>query len=198
LYTAGLPGAVGADRRAEITSDAAEHQHARLAEAWSRHRITRERRWRTLRGAPADLAWRHDVLAAGSRSSAPVRGVVLVVASAASLAVAAFHAAFAVYLLGGDHLAERPMLGGLANYADEVGSAGAPVAAGVILALGAVLLFACLVRPVAPLAANIATISIAIWSVLWFWLGAAPLGIIAVAGAVVDMILRAPAFRSQA
>jgi hypothetical protein len=197
LYTAGLPGSIGAERRAEIASDAAEHRCARLDDAWSGRRIARERLWRTLRGAPADLAWRYEVLAAGSRSYSVIRSVVLLVATASSLAVAAFHTAFAAYLLGADHLAERPFLGGLGSYADEVGSDAAPVAAGIILALGVVLLVAGLVRPVAPLAANIATMAIAVWSVLWFWLGVAPLGIVAVAAAITDMALRAPALHPR-
>jgi hypothetical protein len=147
---------------------------------------------------PADLAWRHDILAADSRSTATVRFLVVAASSIASLAVVAFHVIFAGYLLGAEHLAERPMLGGLDSYADELGSTGAVVAAVVVLASGGVILAACLVRPVAPVTANVATIAIAIWSVLWFWLGAAPLGIAAVVGASADMILRAPAFRVRA
>lgn len=197
LYTAGLPGSIGAERRAEIASDAADHRRARLDDAWSERRIARERLWRTLRGALADLAWRYEILATGSRANATTRGAVVVVASAASLAVAAFHTAFAAYLLGADHLADRPLLGRLGSYAEEVDSGAAPVAAGIILALGVLILVAGLVRPVAPLAANVATMAIAIWSVLWFWLGAAPLGIIAVAAAITDMVLRAPALRSS-
>jgi hypothetical protein len=197
-YTAGLPGSVGAQRRAEIASDVVEHRRARLDDGWDDRQIARERLWRTARGAPADLAWRADVLAAGSRSHPAVRHLVLVVASLASLAVAAFHVLFAAYLLGAEPLAERPMLGGLDGYAEEVGSFGAAVAAGVILALGAVIFVCCLVRPVAPLFANIATLTIAMWSVLWFWLGVAPLGIVAVAGTIADMVLRAPAFRRPA
>jgi hypothetical protein len=197
-YTAGLPGPAGAERRAEIASDVADHHQSRLEEGWSLRGIARERRWRMLRGVPADLAWRYDILAAGSRSSAPVRFLVLAVSSMASLAVAAFHAVFAAYLLGAEQLADRPMLGGLSNYAEEIGSTGAGVAAGVVLASAGVILTGCIVRPVAPLAANVAIVAIASWSVLWFWLGAAPLGIIAVAGAVADSIVRAPAFRSRA
>jgi hypothetical protein len=197
-YTAGLPGSVGTERRAEIASDAAEHRRARLDDGWDDRRIARERLWRTARGAPADLAWRFEVLAAGSRMHPAVRDVVLVVASVASLAVAAFHGLFAAYLLGADQLAERPMLSGLKSYAEEVGSAGAAAAAGVILALGAVILVCCLVRPVAPLTANLAIITIAMWSVLWFWLGVAPLGIVAVGGTIADMVMRAPAFRRPA
>jgi hypothetical protein len=36
------------------------------------------------------------------------------------------------------------------------------------------------------------------WSVLWFWLGVAPVGIVAVTGTIADMVLRAPAFRQPA
>ena len=63
---------------------------------------------------------------------------------------------------------------------------------GAHLALGTLILTACLLRPFAPLAANIATAAIAIWSVLWFWLGAAPIGALAVTGAMADMLLRVP------
>ena len=197
-YTAGLPGSVGTQRRAEIASDVADHRQTRLGDGWDDRRIARERLWRTVRGVPADLAWRSDVLAAGSRSHPAIRHFVLAVASVASLAVAAFHALFAAYLLGAEPLAEQPLLAGLGGYAEEVGSAGGAVAAGVILALGAVIFVCCLVRPVAPLSANIATITIAMWSVLWFWLGVAPLGIVAVAGTIADMVLRAPALRRLA
>jgi hypothetical protein len=51
---------------------------------------------------------------------------------------------------------------------------------------------------VAPLVANIATIAVASWSVLFFWLGAAPLGIVAVAAASADLVLRAPALNVRA
>ncbi len=155
-------------------------------------------------GCGARFAARPPTCPGASRSSPPargrsatIRGLVLVLASTASLAVAAFHTAFAAYLLGADHLADRPLLGGLGSYAEEVDSGAAPVAASIILALGVVILVAGLVRPVAPLAANIATMTIAVWSVLWFWLGAAPLGIVAVAAAITDMALRAPALQPR-
>jgi hypothetical protein len=197
-YTAGLPGSAGAQRRAEIASDLAEHHQARHAEGWRDGRVARERLWRTVRGVPADLAWRHDILAANSRSNATVRFVVLAFSSMASLAVAAFHMLFGWYLLGAEHLAAHPMLAGLDNYADELGSSAAVVAAAVVLTSGGAVLGACIVRPVAPLSANIATIAVAIWSVLWFWLGAALFGIVAVAAATADLALRAPAFRVRA
>jgi hypothetical protein len=194
-YTAGLPGSAGAERQAEIAGDLAEHHDVRLAEGWSDGRVAQERLWRTLRGVPADLAWRHDILAAKARSNSTVRFVVLAVSSVASLAVAAFYVTFATYLLGAEQLARQPMLGGLDSYAEELGSTAAAVAAVVLLASGGVILASCVIRPVAPLSANAVTIAIAIWLVLWFWLGAAPLGIVAVAGACVDMIMRTPALR---
>ena len=153
--------------------------------------------WRTVRGVPADVAWRREVLAPSCRSNAAVRGVVLTITSVATLAVAAFHAAFAAYLLGADTLAERAWLGGLDNYAEEVDSAGGALVAVLVVVLGAALVVGCVLRPVAPLVANVATVAIAIWSVLWFWLGAAPIGAIAVAGAIADMTLRAPTLRTS-
>jgi hypothetical protein len=197
-YTSGLPGSAGAERRAEIHSDMADHQQARFDQGWSVRRTAREQLWRTMRGAPADLAWRREVLAPSYRSNAAIRAAVLMITSVAVLAVAAFHTAFAAYLLGADSLADRAWLGGLGNYAEEINSAGAAVAAVIVLALGAVLVAGCLLRPVSPLMANVATVTIAIWSVLWFWLGAAPIGAVAVAGAIADMALRAPALRTSA
>ena len=94
-------------------------------------------------------------------------------------------------------LAERTWLGGLDNYAEEVNTAGGAIAAIIVLLLGAVIVTGCVLRPIAPLVANIATVAIAIWSVLWFWLGAAPIGALAVVGAIADMFLRAPALRSS-
>jgi hypothetical protein len=123
-YTAGLPGSVGSQRRAEIDSDLAEHERARLDQGWGIRRTAREQLWRTVRGVAADVAWRRAVLAPSYRSHAAVRAAVLVVTSVATLAVAAFHAAFAAYLLGADTLAERAWLGGLDNYAEEVNTAG--------------------------------------------------------------------------
>ncbi len=196
-YTSGLPDSAGAERRAEIDSDLADHQRARLGQGWSVRRTAREQLWRTVRGVPADVAWRRELLAPSYRSNAAVRVVVLAITSVAALAVAAFHAAFAAYLLGADTLAERAWLGGLDNYAEEVGSAGGALVAVVVLVLGAALVAGCVLRPVAPLVANVATVAIAIWSVLWFWLGAAPIGAIAVVGAIADMTLRAPTLRTS-
>lgn len=71
--------------------------------------------------------------------------------SVATLVVAAFHAAFAAYLLGADTLAERAWLGGLDNYAEEVDTTGGAIAAIIVLLLGAVIVTGCVLRPVAPL-----------------------------------------------
>lgn len=196
-YTTGLRGSAGSERRAEIDSDLADHQRARLEQGWSVRRTAREQLWRTVRGIPADVVWRSEVLANSYRSNAPVRVLVLAITSVATLAVAAFHAAFAAYLLGADALAERVWLGGLDNYAEEVNSAGGALVAVIVLLLGTALAVGCILRPVAPMVANIATLAIAIWSVLWFWLGAAPIGAIAVVGAIADMSLRAPTLRTS-
>ncbi len=196
-YTSGLPDSAGAERRAEIDSDLADHQQVRLGQGWSVRRTEREQLWRTVRGAPADMAWRRELLAPSYRSNAAVRVAVLAITSVATVAVATFYAAFAAYLLGADTLAERAWLGGLDNYAEEVDSAGGALVALVVLVLVAALIVGCVVRPAAPLVANVATVAIAIWSVLWFWLGAAPIGAIAVVGAIADMTLRAPTPRTS-
>jgi hypothetical protein len=196
-YTAGLPGSAGRERRAEIDSDLAEHRQARLGHGWSIGRTTREQLWRTLRGGAADLAWRREVLATGSRSTTAVRTAASATATAASLAVAAFYVAFAAFLLGAGTLAQRPWLGGLDHYAEEVGSTGAGVAAIFLLGLGGLTVVACVMRPVAPLVANVTTMTMASLLVMWFWIGAAPIGALAVAAAAFDMALRIPGLRTS-
>ena len=188
-YTAGLPHPYGAERRAEIDSDLAEHHLARRADGWTHRRISRERLTRLARGAPADLAWRHELLhRATNRVLAGATGAAT---TAASLLVAAFHFLFAAYLLGTTSLAERRFLGGLDAYAEEVGRPVASViAATVIGGLGLVLMVAAVTRPVSPLIANAVTISVASLSVMFFWLGVWPVALVAVAGSVTDLALR--------
>ncbi|HUP73541.1 MAG TPA: hypothetical protein VM282_10930 [Acidimicrobiales bacterium] len=194
-YTAGLPPAVAMQRRAEIDSDHAEHTHARQLDGWSPGRIAREQRWRLVRGVTADLGWRRDVLRPAFRSNPATRTAVVAVTSMASLLLAAFHVAFAAYLLGATWLAERSLLGGLDAYADEVGRPIASTIAAVIIgSLGAVLLISAFTRNVSPLLSNATTVCVAGCSVLFFWLGMAPVGLVAIAGSTLDAALRAPAF----
>lgn len=194
-YTAGLPATIAQQRREEIDSDHAEHILARQLDGWEPGRIAREQRWRLVRGMPADLAWRRDVLRPAFRSNAAARTAVVAVTAMASLLLVAFHAAFAAYLLGANSLAERGLLGGLDGYADEVGRPVASTIAAVIIgSLGAVLLISVFTRNVSPLLSNAATVCVAGWSVLFFWLGMAPIALIAIAGSTLDAALRAPAF----
>jgi hypothetical protein len=188
-YTAGLPHPYGAERRAEIDSDLAEHRLARVADGWTHRRIARERLTRLLGGAPADLAWRHELLhRATNRVTAAATAAA---ATVASLLLAAFHFVFAAYLLGTTSLADRRFLGGLDAYAEEVGRpVASAIAAAVIGSLGLVLVFAAVTRPVSPLMANAATTSVASLSVVFFWLGAWPVALIAVAGALTDLAVR--------
>lgn len=194
-YTAGLPGPVASERRAEIESDLDEHIRARTADGWAPRRIARERLWRVTRGMPADVGWRRDVLVPTARSSRVVRTGVVAVTTVASLALAAFHAAFAAYLLGATWLADRALLGGIGAYADEVHRpVAATIAAVIVAVLGLVLFIGGVCRGVSPLVANVATVGVASLSVMFFWLGMAPIALAAIAGSVADAALRAPAF----
>ncbi len=188
-YTAGLPHPYGSERRAEIDSDLAEHRLVRVDDGWTHRRVARERLIRLARGAPADLAWRHELVCRGTNRV--LAGLAGAVASAASLLLAAFHFLFAAYLLGTTSLADRSLLGGLDAYAEEVGRPVASVvAAGVTGGLGLVLAVAAIARPVSPLVANAATTGVASLSVMLFWLGVWPVALIAVAGSVTDLTLR--------
>jgi hypothetical protein len=192
-----LPNAIRSERRAEIDSDLAEHHAARRSDGWRAHKVGRESLWRAARGAPQDLAWRHEILASGYRSTSIVRVVVLAVASTGSLAVAVFYSLFGVYLLGRVTLSEHTGLAGLDSYAQEVGTTSGDIGGVAMIVLAGVVVTSCVIRPVAPLVANVATTPIAILLVGWFWLGAAPIGAITVIAALVDMVLRAPALRSS-
>jgi hypothetical protein len=180
---------VAAERRAEIDSDLAEHAHCRTVDGWTSPRIARERLWRLTRGMPADVGWRRDVLVPVARSLPIVRAAV------ATLALAAFHAAFAAYLLGATWLADRALLGGIEAYADEVHRpVAATIAAVIISTLGLVLFIGGVTRGVSPLLANVATVAVASLSVMFFWLGMAPIALAAIGGAIADAALRAPSF----
>ena len=197
-YTAGLPRAARERRIAEIECDTAEHFRARVDEGWSRPRIVVERLLRLLRGLPADLGWRNEVLVPTYRSNTIVRGATLVATSVASLAVVAFHFAFAAYLLGSRSLSDRSLLHGLNNYVEEVDRPVASVvAATVITVLGILLLVATVTRISSPMIANLVTMGVVLWSVLWFWLGVWPVALVALAGSAVDMSLRTPNFASR-
>ncbi|QAY73057.1 hypothetical protein ET445_06545 [Agromyces protaetiae] len=67
-YTRGLPADVAADRQDELASDLHEHAEWAAERGVSGARLAREIRFRALRGAPADLAWR----AARVRAADPV------------------------------------------------------------------------------------------------------------------------------
>ena len=122
-----------------------------------------------------------------------VRVSVLSVTSAATLTLALFHFAFAAYVLGNTSLAEQRFLGGLDNYAEEVGRPVASVIAAFIIAsLGVVLLAAGLARPISPIIANAATVSAASLAIMFFWLGAWPIALVAVVGSTVDLATRTP------
>ena len=123
----------------------------------------------------------------------------MAVTSAASLLLAAYCAAFALYVSGDVSLADRPLLHGLANYADVVDQGTAGTAAAMVLGgLAVLLVVAALARPVSPLVANAVTLPVALLAVLWFWLGISPLGLLLVAGAVLDIGLRGPGVPSRA
>jgi hypothetical protein len=188
-YTAGLIPDQVARRRAEIDSDLAEHRHWRDSQGWTRRLIARERVTRLLRGVAADVEWRHDLLRA--RNGRHLHAALTSVTGLATLLLATFHFAFAIYLLGGTALANQPFLGGLVGYGEE-GPIGSAVAATIIGSLGLVLLIAVLARPISPLVANVAVTSIAMISVMFFWLGIWPIGLIAMAGSVTDFAIRTP------
>jgi hypothetical protein len=179
-------------RRAEVDSDLAEHARFRRAAGWPPARIGRERMRRSILGMPDDLGWRRDRLRARSRHR--VTTVVVPVTSAASLLLAAYHLAFAAFLLGNDSLADRRFWGrsplqGFDGYADE---AGAPTAALIIGGLGLLLAIAALTRPISPVVANAIALPIALIAVMFFWLGIWLLGLIVLVGAATDLATRAP------
>jgi hypothetical protein len=188
-YTAGLDQPAAAFRRAEVDSDLAEHGRYRRDSAWSLTRIGRERFQRLLFGVPADVGWRRDQLQARGRQG--VTSVLLPVTTLASLLLATYYVAFAVYLLGNTALADQRVWGrsplqGFVGYEDQAGAVMVFGGAGLVLAIATV------ARPIAPVVANVMTLPIAVISVMWFWLGVWPLGLIVVAGAAADLAIRAP------
>jgi len=197
-YTAGLPNHESVLRRAEIDSDLAEHAQCRELDGWTLKQIRRERVRRLVRGMAADLSWRHELVTGNCQTRGLVRVSVLSVTAVAAVALAMFHFAFAAYLLGNTSLAQRRFLGGLDNYAEEVGRPVAGMIAALIIAsLGVVLLAAGLARPVSPIIANVATIAIAGVAVMFFWLGAWPVALVAVLGSTVDLATRTPNLAPQ-
>ena len=188
-YTAGLDQPAATFRRAEVDSDLAEHDRYRRDSAWSLTRIGRERVQRLLFGVPADVGWRRDQLQARGRQG--VTSVLLPVTTLASLLLATYYVAFAVYLLGNTALADQTVWGrsplqGFVGYEDQAGAVIVFGGAGLVLAIATV------ARPIAPVVANVMTLPIAVISVMWFWLGVWPLGLIVVAGAAADLAIRAP------
>ncbi len=69
--TAGLPRRIGEDRRAELVSDLWEHADAADRARQPQWRLALSILMRTLRGVPADLAWRAGVLRAERRAMVP-------------------------------------------------------------------------------------------------------------------------------
>lgn len=192
-YTAGLPDQESVSRRAEIESDLAEHAQCRERDGWTSKQIARERLRRLVGGMAADLSWRHELVTGYCKTPGLVRVAVVSVTSVAGVTLAMFHFVFAAYMLGNTSLAEQRFLGGLDNYAEEVGRPVASVIAALVIAsLGVVLLVAGLARPVSPIIANAATIAIAGAAVMFFWLGAWPVALVAVVGSTVDLAIRTP------
>lgn len=196
-YTAGLRADLVSARRAEVDSDLAEHQINREADGWEAKKIARERRSRLARGIANDVGWRRDALRPRSERSWHL--VVSSLTGLGSILLATFHIMFAAYMLGAISLADKRFLGGLANYADEVGRPiASPIAATIIGSLGLVLVVAALARPISPLVSNLATVGVAMWSVLWFWLGVWPVGLIVIIGSTIDLATRTSETPAQA
>jgi hypothetical protein len=191
-YTAGVPRPTGVERRCEIESDLADHTRDRRQQGWSDGRIARERLGRLVRGVPADLAWRREALAPTMRGSTVARGFVSWCTTAATLAVGGFYLVFAAYLWGARDPADRLGITGFEEYAREPGAA---IVACLIAFFGAVLVAAGLTRAWSPLLANVLTATVASFAVMFFWLGMAPVAVVAVVGSGADMALRLP--RSQ-
>ena len=188
-YTAGLDQPAATFRRGEVDSDLAEHTQYRRGAGWSAARIGRERVHRFLFGVPADVGWRRDQLRARGRQGAT--SVLSPVTTLASLLLATYYVAFAAYLLGSTALADERVWGrapmqGFVGYEDQAGAVVIFGGAGLVLAIATV------ARPIAPVVANVMTLPIAVMSVLLFWLGVWPLGLVVCAGAAADLAVRAP------
>jgi hypothetical protein len=122
-----------------------------------------------------------------------LRWSVLTLTTAASIGLAVFYGAFSAYILGDSGIADQRFLGGMENYADKVEQPIESVIGGTVLAgFALVLLFASVGRLISPLIANITTTAVAGLLVLFFWLGVAPIALIAVLGSTADMFLRSP------
>lgn len=191
-YTAGLDEPDATFRRLEIDSELAEHDRHRLETGWPPARIGRERVARMIRGIAGDIGWRHDRLRGRARGGAG--SILLSVTSIASLLLASYYVAFAAYLLGSTDLADQQVWGRspLQGFEAYAGEAGASIAASIIASLGFILALAAVARPIAPVLSNVATVPIASLAVMFFWLGVWPLGLMAVAGAAIDVAFRAP------
>lgn len=189
-YTAGLPFEDSMARRWEIESDLAEHQRARDLDGWSGTEIRRERTTRLIRGIPSDLGWRHDLIR--PRANPVLRWSIIPLTSLASVLLAMYLLAFAIYMLGETSLSDRRFLGGLHSYADEVGRpVASTVAASIMVSVAVILIAMIIARPISPLMANVVTIVIALVPVMWFWLGIWPVGLVAIAGSTIDLVARA-------
>jgi hypothetical protein len=191
-YTASLDHTTAAFRRAEITSDLAEHDHFRRETGWPASRIGHERMRRLLAGVPADIGWRHDRLNVLARRR--VTAIMLPVTTIAQLLLAAYYLAFAAYLLGSSALADQQVWGrfplhGFKGYAEEPGASGVAL---IVAGLGLSLAVAAVARPVSPVLANALTFPSAMLAVMFFWLGVWALGVIVLVGATTDLAARAP------
>ena len=190
-YTAGLDHTTVAARRAEIDSDLAEHALFRNGAGWSTSRIVRERLGRTLTGMPGDIGWRHDRLHHQARS-AFATSLLASATALAQLALAAYFVGFAGFLFGDTGLADQVVLGtsplhGFEHYADESGAA---IAGLIVATLGIALALAAFARPIAPIASNAVTLSIATLAVMFFWMGVWPLALFVCVGASIDLAVR--------
>ena len=198
-YTAGLPRRTAEDRRLEINSDLAEHRIAREIDGWSSEQVGREQLERLIRGMPADLGWRHDILSRYSRTTnGLLRWSVLTATTVASMLLAVFYGAFAAVILGDTALTDQRFLGGMAGYAADADQPIEILIFSTVLAgFALILLIASVGRLISPFMANLATAGPAGLLVLFFWLGVAPIALIAVFGSLADMFLRSPDFSSR-
>lgn len=197
-YTAGLDAVTAAGRRGEIDSDIAEHERFRKDAGWSSSRLVRERLRRALAGVPADIAWRHDRLRGHTRNRR-VTGLVRSVTTSAQLVLAAYLFAFAAYLFGNTALADQQLLGrsplhGFEHYSDAPGTSAAAV---IIGGLGVVLALSSITRPISAIISNVVAIQIAMLTVLFFWLGVWPLGLLVLIGAAIDLAIGAHRFAQE-
>ena len=64
FYTRGLPQGVVSERQEELAADVLDHIEWGASQGIAARATTREIRWRAIRGAPSDLAWRRSQLTA--------------------------------------------------------------------------------------------------------------------------------------